>query len=284
VFGYVRPLKGELKVRHYELYRAVYCGLCRTIKKQYGFVSTLFLNYDMAFLAALLLGTAEENGLCDCRCMANPLRKKRMCAPSAPLEHCAAAAVILTCGKLDDEILDGGFWKAAAARSAKLLLHRAERKAKAKLPRFHRITRDCMDELSRLEQADCAVLDKTADTFARILEAACNSEDVTLRRLLYHVGRWIYIADAADDLKKDAEKGQYNPIAARFGIENGVMDGDTRRYVQETMAASANLACDQAVELQLGQYGPLVGNILALGLPFVAQKVLEGCWHTKRKA
>jgi hypothetical protein len=32
MFGYVRPYRDELKVKDYELYRAVYCGLCHSLK------------------------------------------------------------------------------------------------------------------------------------------------------------------------------------------------------------------------------------------------------------
>ena len=47
MFGYVTPDKGEMKVREYECYRAVYCGLCMQLKADYGFVSRMLLNYDL---------------------------------------------------------------------------------------------------------------------------------------------------------------------------------------------------------------------------------------------
>ena len=37
-----------------ERYEAAYCGLCLTMKKQYGAISRLFLNYDFVFLGILL--------------------------------------------------------------------------------------------------------------------------------------------------------------------------------------------------------------------------------------
>ena len=40
-----------------------------------------------------------------------------------------------------------------------------------------------------------------------------------LEQILYHLGRWVYLIDAADDLKKDAESGNYNPVALRYGLE-----------------------------------------------------------------
>ena len=34
MFGYVRPRKDELKVRDWEAYQAVYCGLCHTLGRR----------------------------------------------------------------------------------------------------------------------------------------------------------------------------------------------------------------------------------------------------------
>ena len=56
MFGYVRPLKGELKVKEHEQFKAAYCGLCNTLKKRYGFFSRFLLNYDFTFLAMLSQG------------------------------------------------------------------------------------------------------------------------------------------------------------------------------------------------------------------------------------
>lgn len=50
-------------------------------------------------------------------------------------------------------------------------------------------------------------MDRAADAFAALLAGAAEEEPDPVRRrvleqLLYHLGRWIYLVDAADDLKK----------------------------------------------------------------------------------
>ena len=60
---------------------------------------------------------------------------------------------------------------------------------------------------------------RQADTFARILQAAAppsedRSRDRALEQLLYHLGRWIYLIDARDDLEEDRASGCYNPVRA----------------------------------------------------------------------
>ena len=56
MFGYVMANRPELKIREYDRYRAYYCGLCRALKKEYGLLGRLTLNYDMTFLVMLLSG------------------------------------------------------------------------------------------------------------------------------------------------------------------------------------------------------------------------------------
>ncbi len=52
-----------------------------------------------------------------------------------------------------------------------------------------------------------ASMDRAGDAFAALLAGAAEEEPDPVRRrvleqLLYHLGRWIYLVDAADDLKK----------------------------------------------------------------------------------
>ena len=37
--GYVRPLKGDLRVREFARYRSIYCGLCKAIAGMYGHIA-----------------------------------------------------------------------------------------------------------------------------------------------------------------------------------------------------------------------------------------------------
>ena len=62
MFGYVMANRPELKIREYDRYRAYYCGLCRALKKEYGLLGRLTLNYDMTFLVMLSLRAAAYAG------------------------------------------------------------------------------------------------------------------------------------------------------------------------------------------------------------------------------
>ena len=106
MFGYVTPDKGEMKVREYECYRAVYCGLCMQLKADYGFVSRMLLNYDLVTVALLADGISGEKGSpCMKRCMANPLRRRCMHAGTQGLRLAAASLVLLSWYKLADDLV-----------------------------------------------------------------------------------------------------------------------------------------------------------------------------------
>ena len=53
MFGYIAPLKSELKVREYEVYNAYYCAICHAVKRRYGELPRLLLSYDAVFVAML---------------------------------------------------------------------------------------------------------------------------------------------------------------------------------------------------------------------------------------
>ena len=54
MFGYVIANMDTLSQGARERYRAVYCGLCRTLGRQHGQLGRLTLTYDMVFLILLL--------------------------------------------------------------------------------------------------------------------------------------------------------------------------------------------------------------------------------------
>ena len=80
MFGFIRPVKSELKVKEADRFQQVYCGLCHAIRARYGRFYTMFLSYDMTFYA-LVVGSGEtpkaqtERRRCD----AHPVTK-RVCA------------------------------------------------------------------------------------------------------------------------------------------------------------------------------------------------------------
>lgn len=277
MFGYVRPYRDELKVREQRDYERVYCGLCRALGKRHGFMARMFLNYDFTFLAMLLDG--DKPVVHRSACPARLWCRKKDCAESSGVEAAADAGTILTYWKLRDTVADGKFWERTAARTMSCLLRSSYRRAAAKRPEFDRAVQENLTQLQRLEQEKCNSLDRTADTFAKILAAAATSEGTDDRRraleqLLYHIGRWIYLVDAWDDLEEDRRRENYNPISARFPDA----EEENQSYLRTTLRHSLNLARSAAALLDLGHWQGTIENILYLGLPAVEELVFNGQW------
>ena len=107
MFGYVTPLKPELKIREYELFRGYYCGVCMHIKEKFGNIPRFALNYDMAFLGLLLDALhIEEPNIQFKKCMAHHLKNKPMIINNKALEYAAAMNVSLVYYKLVDDVND----------------------------------------------------------------------------------------------------------------------------------------------------------------------------------
>ena len=282
MFGYVRAVPSVLSPEDARRYEAAYCGLCRILGERYGWSARLILNYDFVFLAILLARGGE--GISTCICPARPWRKKPCWTLDEALSAAADESVILTWWKIQDSIRDGGPSRRLAARTASLPLGRHYRQAAERRPDFDRTVRDCLEELHRMEEENLPSLDRPADTFARILQsAAVDTEPAArargTRQILYHVGRWIYLADAWDDLEEDRRSGAYNPILARYGEEAEGHKDDLR----ETMRVSLGLANTALDLLDWGEWEDLLRHILGTGLPAVEEAVFTGQWKKRRK-
>ncbi len=218
MFGYVSPLKCELRVRELTEYEGWYCGLCKTISRRYGQLPRLALSYDCAFLALLLAGVSGEGEpMKACSCMLKPLRKPRPMAGETPaLDYAADANVLLSHEKLlddwhDERSLKGLFGSKALASAA--------RRAGERRPKLHAAIQTGIANLSKEEKAGCDEIDRVADAFATLLREILTlypglkqRERLPLSWLGYHLGRWIYLMDAWEDREKDEQSGAYNPF------------------------------------------------------------------------
>ena len=135
MFGYVLPSRDRLDERERERFRAVYCGLCHTLRERYGFAASLLLNYDFTLLA-ILLSSGDEEPCTVRRCAVHPCKGCRAQTSTPALEAAADRTVILSWWQLRDHIADHGFWSGLKYRFASLFLRGAYRRAGERLPRF----------------------------------------------------------------------------------------------------------------------------------------------------
>lgn len=280
MFGFVRPLRGELKVREWERFQSVYCGLCHTIRRHYGIFQTSLLSYDCTYLA-LILDSLESGGgdTCRKRCMMHPLRKRTCACESEGLIRAAAVSVILQWHKLGDTISDEHGLKRFAARFLRFFLRRGYQKAARDLPEFDHCTLQCLTQLSELERQKTASLDRPADAFANILRAAVagyNGDSRILEEMFYHTGRWIYLVDACADINDDFASGSYNPVILRWQLTQAELLPPVKDAMNHTLLQSLAASYHAYILLHPYRDAGIIENILCQGLPEVTRQVLEG--------
>lgn len=280
MFGYIRPYKPELKMKEFEQYKACYCALCHTLGENYGHFSRMFLSYDFVFLAMLLWAKEEVAEYSKERCIASPFCKKLCCKKNLALEVSAGYSIILTYWKLKDSVADEKFFKSLFSKICAFFLKKAYKKAVTLFPDFDKKVRENLSELSLMEKQKEPSIDKTADKFALILAAASACEDGlksrVLRQILYHTGRWIYIADAINDLEDDLRAKRYNPVAARFALSDAKIDDEIKSQLKVTLNHSLNDIYSAYALLEPTAWNGVLMNILYLGMPDVTEKVFTG--------
>ena len=222
MFGYVKPVVSELLVKENEFYRATYCGICRAMKRHTGRLSTVTLTYDSVFLALVRMAYIPDSELSSSmrRCIAHPMKKKNMLNENSAIEYTARAFGILTYYKMRDDLTD----ERAGKRMLLSLLRpiASDAKKRARLSELSDTVRDRLEKITEHERARTASVDEPASLFGELLgeifSFGLSGEDkLVTYQCGFHLGKFIYAADAAEDYSEDKRLGRYNPFIELYG-------------------------------------------------------------------
>ena len=264
MFGYIKPFTPRLLVCEYENYKAVYCGVCRDLQ-QYAPLLRLSLSYDFVFAALFrMCATGETEVTKPFRCAVNPAKKRAMCQNEAT-KYSAAVAVVMSYYKLCDDVADGKRLRGLLKPFFKKPLKRAERD----YPGLRAIIAEGFENQLRVEKDPDAGIDLAADptacALAKIMESCENNPQ--RKRVVYEfgymLGRWVYLIDAADDVRKDQKRGGFNPFNTccerRIEVLNLCLTEVSARY-----------------DKLFSQYHhPIIDNIIELGMLKVQNDIMR---------
>lgn len=274
VFGYLQIQKSELLVREFEAYKSVYCGLCKQMGKDYSFLTRLSLSYDCTFYAMLLMSVSRScKGFKDGRCTFNPLKKcKFALCESDCYSKASAFSVISVFYKLKDDLADEGFFRRILTRLLLLFFSHWQKKAAKKYPEIDKYISEMTSMQSEAEADTNCSVDMAAHPTGHMLANvfALEAENDTDRRVFYefgyHLGRWIYLVDAADDIEKDKKKHNFNPFISL-----------KEEYTEERIVSALNQSLARAYDaynlIDIKDFRGILDNMLLLGLPSVQNKV-----------
>ena len=283
MFGYLQIHKDELKVKEYEAYKSVYCGLCKQLGRDYGFLTRLILSYDCTFYAILLMSLKRScTGFSDGRCKFNPLKKCKFadCKDNA-YSKASALSVISAYYKVVDDIDDSGFFKRIALKIVKPFFGRRQKKAARRFPKIEIIVSEMMKNQKAAENDELVTIDKAANPTAKMISdlAALEGGNDLQKRVLsefgYQIGRWVYLIDAADDYEKDKKSGNFNPF-----IKADINDKD---YINSVLSQSLARAYDAYNLLDIIDFKPIIDNMMLYGFPNKQNAVLNNRQEVKNE-
>ncbi len=215
MFGYVTVNKPELKIKDFQTYQAYYCGLCKSLKRQYGILGQMTLTYDMTFLVILLTSLYENRTDHEIRrCMVHPV-KKRDILVNEVTEYGAAMNIVLSYHHFLDDWQDE---RKLSSVSAAAVLKRKYQEIEKSCQRQCRVIKDKLDQLYRFEKSNENNMDLVSRCFGELMAEIFvwkqDEWEPVLRRMGFFLGKFIYILDAYHDLDMDRKKGNYNPLSA----------------------------------------------------------------------
>ncbi len=279
MFGYVKPIKAQLRVFEDETYRAAYCTLCKQMGKKYGHIARMTLSYDFTFLAILNLSIGEgDPEYVKKHCVYNPFRKcTYMVGKEDVFDFVAAAAIISVYGKILDNICDSKGMKRFFYSVLKAVFKRKYKKAAKLYPEVAKSILDMVKYQFKVEENQQSGIDEasepTANAMKEIFPLCGDGENQKriLAQLGYCIGKWIYLIDAISDLDDDIKKDNFNPLK-NGSAENAVM---TMNFCSAQAGAALEL-------LDVKRFGGILQNIIYLGLTETAESKISGGKENKQ--
>ncbi len=288
MFGYITPLKDELKVGEYTDFKSYYCGLCQHLKSRFGELPRLVLNYDLTTLALLLDGLSPHSTYRTHQpCITNPIKRKPMIISNRALSYAAAMNVSLAYYKLCDDVSDDNNLRSL---TFSYVLKPYIKKFSPKERLIHTAIATQLQALALLEsRGDFDTLDAISHPSAMIVGLILKhyphplfEDSPRLRQQLfdfgYALGKWIYLIDALDDLEKDLKSKAFNPILTLY--PKGSMDDETfMQSIREPLSfaiLSAGATCSEHFKtLPIQRNHSILNNIIHLGMMHQYNKVLS---------
>lgn len=214
MFGYIRPVRNDCE--NY-LFRAQYCGLCKTLGKRYAQFSRLFLSYDISLLTLLWHALSGKNFVYKYEtCIMHPVNKRRVKRPNEIDQTAADVSVYFVKKKIEDNIRDERWFKK--------LLYQGLNKIPMKWNRETLFKYDDLDnlfyQLERMEELKKPEIDELSNCFGTILKKTTRYASRQLyiklpdetEQFTFFLGKLIYTLDAFEDLERDLKKWNYNPL------------------------------------------------------------------------
>ena len=277
MFGYVRYDTANLFVKDLMLYKALYCGLCKSIGASCGQMARVGLSYDVTFLSALLHNMTGTNVKIEQQnCFEHAVKKRPIASVDELTKELGALNTVLLYYKLTDDVNDG-----EKGKGRRLWFKRGFRRAERNYPEMVALVESYMKEQSAAEKNRIASPDMAADPTACMMQKLSrhflgDSANEFSDELFYALGKWVYLIDALDDYDKDKKRGSYNPFVLSYGSENKKKlieeHGGEIGYIFDTLFYSLREGL-AGVKFHFNR--DLTDNVILRGIPLETMRVMK---------
>ena len=284
MFGYVRPEKNELKLKEIRQYSSYYCALCDCLQKEFGWIYRLILSNDCTFLFICLNAVMDRSSLetIRSRCPGKPFRRKKSFVNVKALRFAAQINFYLFYRKIIDGIHDSpSKLKRLALRLLLTIITRKKgfKQLISEHPDMYSHAEQMFEQLNQNEHSDSS-FDVLTNQFGKIVacfvECFCTAEKIpsmdALKSIFFNLAKWIYLADAFDDLEEDQRKNEFNLLHLL------VPDGN-KREMQETVVLLLAMIQQKSLSafgsVQWKRDSEMIRNMLSDGTSAILRKLIR---------
>ena len=277
MFGYIQPDAPYLFKKDETLYKALYCGLCKSIGAGCGQTARSALTYDMAFMSALVHNIRHEDVQIErSHCVLHCIRKRPIAKVDDITVMLGCINTALAYYKLVDDKADGDKKGVFRHLYKKGLKRAAKRHGKAV-----NIISLYMRVQGEIERAGCKVIDMAAEPSAAMMKELSiyvlgEYSTPETEGLFYDLGKWVYLIDALDDYDKDVKKHRFNVFYNAYGAESKAQA--VKQNLSELTFLFDSLFADMRMRISKIDFGfnrDLTDNIILRGIPLKTRAILN---------
>ena len=231
-----------------------YCGVCKSIGREFSQLSRFGLVYETAVLAILLdIASVEINSITISKsnCIAHPAKKSFFIDRNKSVNYAAAINVMLMYFKLQDNWQDD---KSLLSLSAKIAINRGFNNASKTFPIAADSIFASIKDLNKIEKENNSSIDEASEPFAFMMSCLFKWLDSDtfinnqyklelLGKIGYNVGKWIYLIDALSDIEQDVKNQSYNVFVLNKNNQDDI------KFILELCLANCVNAYEELINL-----------------------------------
>lgn len=225
MIGYLKPFTPELKLKHWEFYKSLYCSLCLHTKDQFSNFHRLFINNDSLFLYLLFISTMDKiNYHFERRnCIFHPVNKTTIFIEDKYFNLFVEISFLISYVKIIDNIIDNKnikysiFKKLYETKISKLKI----------IPAYKNDFQDAIksyfdNEKEIFSKENYKDINELTFPFVTFITSLLPLDFLPLKTsnkiktILNHVIKIIYILDAYEDFEDDLKNNKINIINLYF--------------------------------------------------------------------